>query len=101
MFSGTYLMKENEKDVMLIYLLSGLISVSQKMSDGRPPCDSSDDTSTSGRAPEQVVHMFTAHPGEIVGGLAVITGEPSFFTMKAKHPSTIAIIAKNTVYKYV
>lgn len=42
--------------------------------------------------------MFTAYPGEIVGGLAVLTGEPSFFTIRAKHFTRIALISKNTFY---
>lgn len=45
--------------------------------------------------------MFTAHPGEIVGGLAVLTGEPSFFTIRAKHFSRIALLSKNTVYGWL
>ncbi|KAL1131642.1 hypothetical protein AAG570_011255 [Ranatra chinensis] len=78
----TYLMKEeSNKDVALVYLLSGTLIVSQKITDM-----------------DEEVHMFTAHPGEIVGGLAVLTGEPSFFTIRTKHPSTIALLSKNTVY---
>ena len=45
--------------------------------------------------------MFVAHPGEIVGGLAVLTGEPSFFSIRAKHASRIAMLSKTTFYKYV
>ena len=45
------------------------------------------------------VHMFTAHAGEIVGGLAVLTGEPSFFTIRAKHPTRIGLLSKNTFYR--
>lgn len=37
--------------------------------------------------------------GEIVGGLAVLTGEPSFFTIRAKHFSRIGLLSKNSVYK--
>lgn len=47
---------------------------------------------------EDEVHMFTAYPDEIVGGLAVLTGEPSFFTIRAKHFTRIALISKNTFY---
>lgn len=48
---------------------------------------------------DEEVHMFTAHPGEIVGGLAVLTGEASFFNIRAKHFTRIALISKNTFYK--
>lgn len=47
---------------------------------------------------QEEVHMFTAHPGEMVGGLAVLTGEPSFFTIRAKHYSCIALLSKTTFY---
>ncbi|XP_034233651.1 neuropathy target esterase sws isoform X1 [Thrips palmi] len=80
--AGTYLMKEeSHKDVALVYLLSGTLIVSQKLADM-----------------QEEVHMFTAHPGEMVGGLAVLTGEPSFFTIRAKHFSCIALLSKTTFY---
>lgn len=66
----------------MVYVISGTLIVSQKMTE----C-------------EEEVHMFTAYPGEIVGGLAVLTGEPSFFTIRAKHLTRIALISKNTFYK--
>ncbi|XP_049821683.1 neuropathy target esterase sws isoform X3 [Aethina tumida] len=80
--AGTYLMKEDSnKDVALVNVISGALIVSQKVTEG-----------------EEEVHMFTAYPGEIVGGLAVITGEPSFFTIRAKHFTRIALLSKNTFY---
>ncbi|XP_074028941.1 patatin like phospholipase domain containing sws isoform X3 [Leptinotarsa decemlineata] len=80
--AGTYIMKEDSnKDCALVYVISGALVVSQKMFDG-----------------EEEIHMFTSHSGEIVGGLAVLTGEPSFFTIKAKHHTRIALISKNTFY---
>jgi len=45
--------------------------------------------------------MFVAHPGEIVGGLAVLTGEPSLFSIRAKHASRIAMLSKTTFYRYI
>nr|XP_050863714.1 neuropathy target esterase sws isoform X3 [Vespula vulgaris] len=83
--AGTYLMKEeSHKDVALVYVLSGSLIVSQRVPEGR-------DTG-------QEVHMFSAHQGEIVGGLAVLTGEPSFYTIRAKHPSRIALLSKSTFF---
>ncbi|XP_070165429.1 neuropathy target esterase sws isoform X4 [Polyergus mexicanus] len=82
---GTYLMKEeSHKDVALVYVLSGSLIVSQRVSEGREA--------------GQEVHMFSAHQGEIVGGLAVLTGEPSFYTIRAKHPSRIALLSKSTFF---
>jgi lysophospholipid hydrolase len=65
-------------------LLSGTLVVSQKIADGG-----------------HEVTMFVAHPGEIVGGLAVLTGEPSFFSIRAKQPSRIALLSKTTFYRYI
>lgn len=64
-----------------MYVLSGTLIVSQKTTDNLDE-----------------VHMFNAHPGEIVGGLAVLTAEPSFFTIRAKHTCRIALLSKTTVY---
>jgi hypothetical protein len=36
--------------------------------------------------------------GEVEGGLAVLTGEPSFFSIRAKHFSRIGLLSKTTVY---
>ncbi|XP_071626712.1 neuropathy target esterase sws isoform X4 [Temnothorax longispinosus] len=83
--AGTYLMKEeSHKDVALVYVLSGSLIVSQRVSEGRDA--------------GQEVHMFSAHQGEIVGGLAVLTGEPSFYTIRAKHSSRIALLSKLTFF---
>ncbi|XP_012224242.2 neuropathy target esterase sws isoform X1 [Linepithema humile] len=83
--AGTYLMKEeSHKDVALVYVLSGSLIVSQRVSEGRDA--------------GQEVHMFSAHQGEIVGGLAVLTGEPSFYTIRAKHASRIALLSKSTFF---
>ncbi|XP_022900031.2 neuropathy target esterase sws isoform X1 [Onthophagus taurus] len=81
--AGTYLLKQDSvKDVALLYVVTGSIIAVQKQSD---------------REDDEVL-MFTAHPGEIVGGLAVIAGEPSFFAVKAKHNSKIASISKDNCY---
>jgi lysophospholipid hydrolase len=80
--AGTYLMKEDSnKDVALVYVISGALIVSQKVTEG-----------------EEEVHMFTAYHDEFVGGLAVLTGEPSFFTIRAKHFTRIALLSKNDFY---
>lgn len=64
--------------------MSGSLIVSQRVSEGRDV--------------GQEVHMFSAHQGEIVGGLAVLTGEPSFYTIRAKHASRIALLSKSTFF---
>lgn len=68
----------------LVYVVSGTLVISQRVSEGRNIGED--------------VHMFSAHQGEIVGGLAVLTGEPSFYTIRAKHSSRIAILSKPLFY---
>lgn len=72
------------QDVALIYVLAGTLLVSQNTADK-----------------QEEVHMFSAYSGEFVGGLAVLTAEPSFFTIRAKHSCRIALLSKNTVYRSV
>ena len=80
--SGTYVMKEDsQKDVSLVYVVSGSLSVSQK--------------SSQYNEDEQ---LFVVHSGELIGGLAMLTGEPNFYTIRAKHTAWIAIISKTTLY---
>ena len=44
-------------------------------------------------------HLYTALPGEFVGVLAVVTGEPSFFNVKATKQCHVVIISKANFYK--
>lgn len=44
--------------------------------------------------------MFNAHPGEFVGALAVLTGEPSIFTIKAKQHTRLAVMTSAAFYSY-
>ncbi|XP_025406389.1 neuropathy target esterase sws [Sipha flava] len=81
--SNTYVMREDShQDAALVLLLHGSMIVSQKMD------------------PEGLTeaHMYSVHPGDIIGGLAVLTGEPGFLTFRSNRPSVIAILSKNTVY---
>ncbi|KAL4141643.1 hypothetical protein QTP88_004247 [Uroleucon formosanum] len=82
--TNTYVMQEDShKDAALVLLLSGSMIVSQKMD------------------PEGLTeaHMYSVNPGDIVGGLAVLTGEPGFLTFRADRPSIISILSRNTVYE--
>lgn len=55
--------------------------------------------STKVDKPEVFIH--SVHPGEIVGGLAVLTGEASAYTIRAKQSSRIAFIERPAVYQCV
>lgn len=74
-------MQDTSRDTSLIYPLTGSLIVVQKMIDK-----------------DQEAILYTAYPGELVGGLAVISGEPSFFTVRAKQASRVAIISKENFY---
>ncbi|KAF2359787.1 Cyclic nucleotide-binding domain [Trinorchestia longiramus] len=54
--------------------------------------------SSSAGSDDKEVHMFTAHPGDLVGGLAVLSGDPSFFTVRSSHQSRVATISRDTFY---
>lgn len=41
------------------------------------------------------------HPGEMVGALAVLTGEPSFFSVRARSECIVVTITKQDFYTYV
>ncbi|XP_025195605.1 neuropathy target esterase sws isoform X3 [Melanaphis sacchari] len=82
--TNTYVMQEDShKDAALVLLLNGSLIVSQKM-----------DLEGLTEA-----HMYSVNPGDIVGGLAVLTGEPGFLTFRADRPSVISILSRNTVYE--
>ena len=75
-------MKEDaQKDVALVYVISGTLCVSQRAA-----------------SKNEDVQMFLAHAGELVGGLAVLTGEPSFFTVRSRHSACGAMLSKSTFY---
>jgi len=42
--------------------------------------------------------LFMAYPGNLVGALAVLTGEPSFFTIRAYSDVRLVYITKQDYY---
>jgi lysophospholipid hydrolase len=46
------------------------------------------------------VKLFSVNPGEMMGMLAVLTGEPSFFTTRTKTDVILAVISKANFYRY-
>ncbi|KPJ14559.1 Neuropathy target esterase sws [Papilio machaon] len=79
--AGTYIMKEeSHKSFRLLYLRQ----ISSRFAE-----------------PSRRYLLTSIHPskpGEVEGGLAVLTGEPSFFSIRAKHFSRIGLLSKTTVY---
>lgn len=45
--------------------------------------------------------LFSAGLGRLVGALAVLTGEPSMFTVRSKTESEVVLISKADFYSYV
>ncbi|XP_050441996.1 neuropathy target esterase sws-like isoform X2 [Adelges cooleyi] len=81
--NNTFIMREDShKDAALVLLLNGSMIVSQKM-----------DSEGINEA-----HMYSVNPGDIVGALAILSGEPGFLSYRTNRPSVVAILSKNTVY---
>jgi hypothetical protein len=63
--SGTYFIEENyQNDAVLVLVITGTLSVIQKGADRN-----------------ESVPVCVAGQGDLVGGFAVFTGEPTFFTV--------------------
>lgn len=70
------------QDVSLHFVLWGCLHVYQRM------IDKAED-----------VCLFLTQPGEMVGQLAVLTGEPLIFTIKANRDCTFLKISKSDFYE--
>jgi lysophospholipid hydrolase len=74
------LVKEGSHDSSLLFVLSGCLEVVQKASD------------------ETENFMYAVGPDELAGELAVVTGEPSFFTIRVLKQASLLIISKANFY---
>uniref|UniRef100_A0A8C8VRE4 lysophospholipase n=1 Tax=Pelusios castaneus TaxID=367368 RepID=A0A8C8VRE4_9SAUR len=70
------------QDVNIRFVISGLLHVYQRKIDS-----------------EEETCLFITHPGELVGQLAVLTGEPLIFTIKANRDCTFLSISKSHFYE--
>ncbi|XP_071037589.1 neuropathy target esterase sws [Parasteatoda tepidariorum] len=81
--ANTYIIREeNVEDVALLYVISGSLSVSQKTADKK-----------------EENFLFIVHSGEIMGALAVLSGEPSLFTIRTRHFTQVGILSKRNIYQ--
>uniref|UniRef100_A0A8C8K8R2 lysophospholipase n=1 Tax=Oncorhynchus tshawytscha TaxID=74940 RepID=A0A8C8K8R2_ONCTS len=80
--AGTVLARQGDQDVSLHFVLSGCLHVYQRMIDK-----------------QDAVCLFVTQPGEMVGQLAVLTGEPLIFTIKANRDCTFLKISKSDFYE--
>ncbi|CAL1601765.1 unnamed protein product [Knipowitschia caucasica] len=80
--AGSILARQGDQDVSLHFVLSGCLHVYQRMINK-----------------QEAVCLFVTHPGEMVGQLAVLTGEPLIFTIKAIRDCTYLKISKSDFYE--
>ncbi|XP_025112163.1 neuropathy target esterase-like isoform X2 [Pomacea canaliculata] len=80
--AGKLLCKQGDQDVDLYFVVKGSLHVLQQL---------------VGESAKEV-KLYSAQPGEMVGMLAVLTGEPSFFTTRTKSDVILAVITKTDFY---
>ncbi|KAF0033557.1 hypothetical protein F2P81_013623 [Scophthalmus maximus] len=80
--AGTVVGHQGDQDVSVAFVISGSLHVYQRMIDR-----------------EEETLLFVTHPGEMVGHLAVLTGEPLIFTVRAHRDCTFLSISKAHFYE--
>ncbi|TKS78044.1 Patatin-like phospholipase domain-containing protein 7 [Collichthys lucidus] len=80
--AGSVVAHQGDQDVSVAFVISGLLHVYQRMIDR-----------------EEDTLLFVTHPGELVGHLAVLTGEPLIFTVRAHKDCTFLSISKAHFYE--
>ncbi|XP_025022047.1 patatin-like phospholipase domain-containing protein 7 isoform X2 [Python bivittatus] len=80
--AGTVVSRQGDQDVSIRFVISGVLHVYQRKIDS-----------------EEETCLFITHPGELVGQLAVLTGEPLIFTIKANRDCTFLAISKSHFYE--
>ncbi|KAM4635191.1 patatin-like phospholipase domain-containing protein 7a [Polymixia lowei] len=74
--------RQGDQEVSIQFVISGLLHVYQRMIDR-----------------EEETCLFVTHPGELVGQLAVLTGEPLIFTVRALRDCSFLSISKTHFYE--
>lgn len=80
--SGATIIRQGDAECDLYFVISGHLDVLQQ---------------TVGKKSEQRI-MYVAYAGELIGTLSVLTGEPSFFTIRAATDSRVVCIKKTDFY---
>ncbi|KAJ8005902.1 hypothetical protein DPEC_G00122720 [Dallia pectoralis] len=80
--AGCVVNSQGDQDVSVQFVISGTLHVYQRMIDR-----------------EEDTLLFVTHPGEIVGHLAVLTGEPLIFSVRAHRDCTFLSICKAAFYE--
>uniref|UniRef100_A0A8C7BBK7 Patatin like phospholipase domain containing 7 n=1 Tax=Neovison vison TaxID=452646 RepID=A0A8C7BBK7_NEOVI len=79
---GTVVSRQGDQDVNILFVVSGMLHVYQRK------IDSEEDTC-----------LFVVRPGEMAGQLAVLTGEPLTFTIRANKDCSFLSISKAHFYE--
>ncbi|XP_055360193.1 patatin-like phospholipase domain-containing protein 7 isoform X2 [Betta splendens] len=80
--AGSVVAHQGDQDVSVAFVISGSLHVYQRMIDS-----------------EVESLLFVTHPGEMVSHLAVLTGEPLIFSVKAHRDCTFLCISKAHFYE--
>ncbi|KAI2664770.1 Patatin-like phospholipase domain-containing protein 7 [Labeo rohita] len=80
--AGSVVASEGDQDVSVQFVVSGTLHVYQRLIDR-----------------EEETCLFVAHPGEMVGHLAVLTGEPLIFSVRAHRDCCFLSISKTHFYE--
>ncbi|KAK1155795.1 patatin-like phospholipase domain-containing protein 7 [Acipenser oxyrinchus oxyrinchus] len=80
--AGTVVAQQGDQDVTIRFVISGLLHVYQRMIDR-----------------EEDTCLFITHPGDLVGQMAVLTGEPLIFTVRAQRDCSFLSITKTHFYE--
>lgn len=80
--AGSLVARQGDQEVSILFVISGLLHVYQRMIDR-----------------EEETRLFVTHPGELVGQLAVLTGEPLIFTVRAQRDCSFLSISKTHFYE--
>nr|XP_060613420.1 patatin-like phospholipase domain-containing protein 7 isoform X2 [Anolis sagrei ordinatus] len=80
--AGTVVSRQGDQDVNIRFIISGMLHVYQRKIDS-----------------EEETCLFITHPGELVGQLAALTGEPLMFTIKANRDCSFLAITKSHFYE--
>ncbi|XP_067376903.1 patatin-like phospholipase domain-containing protein 7 isoform X2 [Channa argus] len=80
--AGSVVAQQGDQDVSVAFVISGFLHVYQRMIDS-----------------DEETLLFVTHPGEMVGHLAVLTGEPLIFTVRAHRDCVFLSISKTHFYE--
>ncbi|XP_058473485.1 patatin-like phospholipase domain-containing protein 7a isoform X2 [Solea solea] len=80
--AGSVVARQGDQEVSIQFVISGLLHVYQRMIDR-----------------EEETRLFVTHPGELVSQLAVLTGEPLIFTVRAQRDCSFLSISKTHFYE--